>query len=1031
VIAAQLTATNTMASYDEAVRRLRHLMAAAVCLGLVFLSTSHVAVREQWAKRVVAKLAVLGGSRAIEPRMSMSLPHAPFRSAVPPRRADLRRTDPALALDVDALMASTLGSVHARDVADVLLSNWDSTIERLTRAVETSNSGAQWLDLACAYYMRGRTTSSLNDFCHALECLSRAGSSPEVTFNRALVLEQLRDGEAAEAEWRAYLAVDDSSAWAAEAHEHLQKTSRPASAGAPSRKQVERDLLPAWADAFLRGDTRAAGDALSAARSSAALLSHRSGDRTLPAIVSEIDQVPPEARRRLATALAAYGTGRRAVEQHDAAKAFRELLRAKNILDRMGSRGETLVTSYLVTARYMAGDHDGAERFAREIDRCRPDCTAAVAHTEWIRGMILFQRGYPSVSLQSFARSLAAFERLGEPEQQATQHTNLADTYQYLGDGERAAVHRYHALVLAVQIDDPRRLQPILTEAAEAAVSESLPVAAFVFQDRVVRVATASKDAFQMADSLTVRSTLHQRIGRRAEALRDLEQARRSAAAIDDAPSREKMFSDIDTAEAFAVREVDDRRAIDCLDRSIAFVRGRGSHIRLAQLLLERGRARLRLGDAAEAQRDFEDGIAELEDQRRRVGERELRIAYFDRAERLFSDLALLLLRRGLTGDAFDALERSRARELLEAATGRAMQPLPLSAIQRQLGPDVAVVTYMVTRDRVVAAIVTHGSLRFVERPLAEDELRRLVDNVSRGFDSPAGLARDDLRRLYDALIAPLRIEAGKRLVIVPDRFLYRVPFAALLASNGRYAVEDHVIAIAPSATVHVRNVARDCDLAARGDASVLVVASPERPVGFENLEPLLHTTREAAAIEKLYPDVRVLRSPSAETVVAEGGGHGVIHFGSHAVLNEDDPSESMLLLGANGRLRVSQIEARRFDRTRLVVLGTCSSGIGKTVRGEGVLSLARAFMSASVPSVVGTVAPVEDTTAARVLTSFHAAYARGLDPASALRHAQLAMLRGQHRSSADPARWSAFQAIGGACPSTRQREERTQWVSN
>jgi CHAT domain-containing protein len=127
--------------------------------------------------------------------------------------------------------------------------------------------------------------------------------------------------------------------------------------------------------------------------------------------------------------------------------------------------------------------------------------------------------------------------------------------------------------------------------------------------------------------------------------------------------------------------------------------------------------------------------------------------------------------------------------------------------------------------------------------------------------------------------------------------------------------------------------------------------------------------------------------------------------------------------------LRVAQIEAARFVRTRLVVLGACSSGIGKTHRGEGVLSLARAFMSASVPSVVGTVAPVEDATAARLLTSFHAAYARGLDPASALRHAQLAMLRSHDRSFADPARWSAFQAIGGACASANQREEKNQWA--
>ena len=47
-------------------------------------------------------------------------------------------------------------------------------------------------------------------------------------------------------------------------------------------------------------------------------------------------------------------------------------------------------------------------------------------------------------------------------------------------------------------------------------------------------------------------------------------------------------------------------------------------------------------------------------------------------------------------------------------------------------------------------------------------------------------------------------------------------------------------------------------------------------------------------------------------------------------------------------------------------------------------MSLARAFMAASVPSVVGTIARVEDDAAERLLVQFHRAYTKGLDPAAA-----------------------------------------------
>ena len=151
-----------------------------------------------------------------------------------------------------------------------------------------------------------------------------------------------------------------------------------------------------------------------------------------------------------------------------------------------------------------------------------------------------------------------------------------------------------------------------------------------------------------------------------------------------------------------------------------------------------------------------------------------------------------------------------------------------------------------------------------------------------------------------------------------------------------------------------------------------------------------------------------------------------VVHLAAHSVVDHRTPAQSALLIGESGRITAAEIEAAALPHVRLVVLGGCNTGIGKHHRSEGVMSLARAFMAASVPAVVGTIAPVEDDAAERLLTRFHSFYRRGLDAADALRHAQLQMLeRGD-----DPAHWAAFEVIGGASAPDRRKEGTQVWLS-
>jgi CHAT domain-containing protein len=95
-----------------------------------------------------------------------------------------------------------------------------------------------------------------------------------------------------------------------------------------------------------------------------------------------------------------------------------------------------------------------------------------------------------------------------------------------------------------------------------------------------------------------------------------------------------------------------------------------------------------------------------------------------------------------------------------------------------------------------------------------------------------------------------------------------------------------------------------------------------------------------------------------------------------------------------------------------VVVLSGCQTALGKQIRGEGPIGLARAFMYAGVPRVVASLWPVDDLATAELMKRFY----RGmlvdrLTPAAALRAAQRDVAAG--RRWASPYFWAPFVLQG------------------
>lgn len=326
-------------------------------------------------------------------------------------------------------------------------------------------------------------------------------------------------------------------------------------------------------------------------------------------------------------------------------------------------------------------------------------------------------------------------------------------------------------------------------------------------------------------------------------------------------------------------------------------------------------------------------------------------------------------------------------------------------------------------------------------------------------------------------VLAPAAGQLGtKRLMIVADGALHFVPFAALPvvsggATNPKPLLADHEIVNLPSASTLavVRKEVAGRQPAAR---SVVVLADPvfmkddervkkleisnsgTRPrranqasVRVENavdrqlvkatgdtgvatdemyVPRLPGTRQEAEQIVAMVPvaDSRLALDFAASRETAtnpELGQYRYVHFSTHGLLNSVHPELSGVVLSLvneqgeaqDGFLRAHEIFNLRLP-VEVVVLSACQTGIGKEIRGEGLVSLTRGFMHAGAPRVVVSLWDVSDLGTTELMVRFyHGMLKEGMRPAAALRAAQLSIMNDKHWAS--PYYWAAFTLQGEA----------------
>jgi CHAT domain-containing protein len=214
-----------------------------------------------------------------------------------------------------------------------------------------------------------------------------------------------------------------------------------------------------------------------------------------------------------------------------------------------------------------------------------------------------------------------------------------------------------------------------------------------------------------------------------------------------------------------------------------------------------------------------------------------------------------------------------------------------------------------------------------------------------------------------------------------------------------------------------------------RGENAIdrqLVKATEDTGVATEGMYvPRLPGTRqEAEQIVAMGPTAESRLAldfaASRETATsAELSQYRYVHFSTHGLLNSLHPELSGVVFSLvnergeaqDGFLRAHEIFNLKFP-AEVVVLSACQTGIGKDIRGEGLVSLTRGFMHAGAPRVVVSLWDVSDWGTTELMVRFyHGMLKEGMRPAAALRAAQVSLMNDKRWAA--PYYWASFTLQG------------------
>ncbi|RYF79120.1 MAG: CHAT domain-containing protein [Comamonadaceae bacterium] len=647
----------------------------------------------------------------------------------------------------------------------------------------------------------------------------------------------------------------------------------------------------------------------------------------------------------------------------------------------------------------LALTNDGAILYAQDTVKLSgyQYCSQAVA---------LAEKGEFRQSVRAASKALHLANTTSDPNLLALANRDLAIVFSYAGQMEKA--EQFAREALRHQARDPKLVVgPAHKVIGDVQVRRGDAAGAVASYETAL--ANSSERYAPLVQASLVRALIDQGNTARARTLLDaLPKPREAtlAAQIDRTRAR-LLLAEAKPAEALALFRALTERRVDTETEYYRLWAWDGV-----------SRSELALGNKGEAAAAMQRALAGFDKVRARFRSEEFKMGVFSDLQSVFERAVDLYSDMGDARMALEVSERSRARALLDAVRGRAtasgdaalnaQSSADLATLQRTLRADERVVQFHSLPQHLRVWVVGPDSIEAKTLPIKREELVELVDGFRNSVVRGRRVAITNAERMGEGLLGPLGLQPGQRLIFIPHGALHYLPFQALRL-NGRYVIEQHPVAVAPSMSLAVQ-------LAQRSPRVAPTLTAFGNPL-IEAKYDLPGSEAEVKRLAQLFPSNSVFMGAQAtktqfRQVAATAP---IMHVAAHAEADEIDPLYSRILLANEGGkqsfLEAHEILELPMQGTALVTLSACESGLGRIAQGDEVLGFTRSFLTAGSSSLIASLWPVSDDATEVLMGTLYGELAKGKDLQLAMQAGQLAVLKDP--KMAHPFFWAPFNLIG------------------
>ncbi len=289
--------------------------------------------------------------------------------------------------------------------------------------------------------------------------------------------------------------------------------------------------------------------------------------------------------------------------------------------------------------------------------------------------------------------------------------------------------------------------------------------------------------------------------------------------------------------------------------------------------------------------------------------------------------------------------------------------------------------------------------------------------------------------KLWKTLIEPSQdLFDNKRLIIIPDGLLGYLPFDLLIeydfetdGINYRdlpYLIKNHPISYSYSATLkfntyfhqNKKKPIHNLLAFAPSYSDSLTTLRSDKNQSLKNLpfakDEVYNILKSQGG--RAYYDKNATKS----NFLKHANSNNIIHLAMHTIINDSLPLQSKLVfyedMNDTSSNHMFTHEIYNMDLSAsMVTLSACNTGTGKFRKGEGIMSLARGFVYAGVPSIVMTLWEAQDESGSKIMSKYYEYLKEGLTKDVAMQQAKLSMLNNANMAKSHPFFWSAYIISG------------------